>query len=85
MRSSNCWLARVAASTKGWRDGNGLDLQERDSRDGLYVKGQLGDLDAMFAQSSRDPGWGPAKPIECFEGHQAMGDFTQDVCRDEAG
>ena len=58
---------------------------ERDLRDGLDVKGQLWDLDVMFAQASRDPGRRPAKPIDRFEGHQAMGDLTQDVRRDEAG
>ena len=46
--------------------------------------GLIGDLNVMFAQSSRDPGRRLAKPIERFEGHQAMGDFTQDMCRDQA-
>ena len=70
---------------QGRSDRNGLDSEDRNLRDGVNMKGQLGDLNVMFSQSSGDPGRRPAEPIERLEGHQAMGNLAQDVRRDEAG
>jgi hypothetical protein len=39
----------------------------------------------MLAQASRDSGRRPAKPVERFERHQAVGDLAQHVRGDEAG
>lgn len=44
MSSSYFWLTRVAASTRGLSHRVNLDSQERDSRDGLNVGAELGNL-----------------------------------------
>ena len=41
--------------------------------------------EVMLAQPSRDSGRRPAKPVERFERHQAVGDLAQHVRGDEAG